>query len=376
MSISILEIRNADRVTVGIIDTARSVIWHSRYYGTGDFEIYMQATANAVELLQVGNYVTRPNNDEVGVIEAITFNFSIQDGYMITAVGRFAKSILDRRIIYKLSETVNTPTILSGNVEIAVRRLVLDNAIDCTDTRRNISILGLAALNNLPQIIVDENGNPAQKQVSYDNLLEYTEKVLQEYGMSAKVILNDSNKKLLYSVFEGADRSADNTDGNEPIVFSVDYDNLNSSNYQYDEKPLKNTALIGGQGEGLERFYTLLASNKSGLQLREVFVDASSINRKYKPAGSETEQTYTKAEYRALLNQKGQEQLKQTIILETFTGDINVSFGVWQFNRDYFLGDIVTVQDNKINKYINTRITEATEVQDENGYTVDIVFGE
>ena len=376
MSISILEIRNADRVTVGIIDTAKSVIWHSRYYGTGDFEIYMQATANAVELLQVGNYVTRPNNDEVGVIEAITFNFSIQDGYMITAVGRFVKSILDRRIIYKLSETVNTPTIISGNVEIAVRRLVLDNAIDCTDTRRNISILGLAALNNLPQIIVDENGNPAQKQVSYDNLLEYTEKVLQEYGLSAKVILNDSNKKLLYSVFEGADRSTDNTDGNEPIVFSVDYDNLNSSNYEYDETPLKNSALIGGQGQDLDRFYTLLTSGKTGLQLREIFVDASSINRKYKTAGSDTEQTYTNAEYRALLNQKAQQKFKETVVKETFTGDINVSFGVWQFNRDYFLGDIVTVQDNKINKYINTRITEATEVQDENGYSVDVVFGE
>ena len=376
MSISILEIRNADRVTVGIIDTAKSVIWHSRYYGTGDFEIYMQATANAVELLQVGNYVTRPNNDEIGIIEAITFNFSIQDGYMITAVGRFAKSILDRRIIYKLSETVNTPTIISGNVEIAVRRLVLDNAIDCTDTRRNISILGLAALNNLTPVIVDENGNPSQKQVSYDNLLEYTEKVLQEYGLSAKVILNDSNKKLLYSVFAGTDRSTDNTDNNEPIVFSVDYDNLNSSNYEYDETPLKNSALIGGQGQDLDRFYTLLTSGKTGLQLREIFVDASSINRKYKTAGSEEEQTYTNAEYRALLNQKAQQKFKETIIKETFTGDINVSFGVWQFNRDYFLGDIVTVQDNKINKYINTRITEATEVQDENGYTVDVVFGE
>ena len=374
MSISILEIRNAERETIGIIDTAKSVIWHRKYYGVGDFEIYAQATDNIVELLKVNNYVTRPDDEEIGVIEKITFDFSIQNGYMITAVGRFAKSILDRRIIYKLSGTVNTPTILSGNVEIAIRQLVLDNAIDCTDTRRNISILGLAALNNLPPVIVDENGNAAQKQVSYDNLFEYTEKVLQEYEMSSKIILNNSNRKLLYSVFMGADRSTDNTDNNDPIIFSIDYDNLNSSNYQYDETPLKNTALIGGQGEGLERFYTLLASNKSGLQLRELFVDASSVNRKYKTAGSETEQTYTNAQYRSMLNQKAQEKLKETIIAENFSGDINVSFGVWQYNRDYFLGDIVTVQDNKIDKYINTRIIEATEVQDENGYKVDVVF--
>jgi hypothetical protein len=237
-------------------------------------------------------------------------------------------------------------------------------------------VLGLGALKGLTPVIVTESGEAGQKQVSYENLLEYTEKVLQEYGLSATIALNDSNKKLLYSVFQGADRSTDNTEGNEPIIFSVDYDNLNSSNYHYDERPLKNTALIGGAGEGLERFYTLLTSGKSGLQLREIFVDASSVNRKYKVEGETEERTYTNAEYREMLNQKAQEKFKETIIKETFTGDINVSFGIWQYNRDYFLGDIVTVQDNKINKYINSRIIEATEVQDENGYSVDVVFGE
>lgn len=375
--IDYVEIKNAERETVGIIDTASSVIWHSVYYGVGDFEIYAQATEQNLELLKVGNYVTRQNNDEVGVIEAITITFSIQDGYMITATGRFAKSILERRIIYNLSETVNTPTILRGNVEQAIRQTVLDNAISCSfDSRRNIPILGLAALNNLTPKIVDESGNAAQKQVSYQNLLEYTDKVLQEYGLSSKIIYNDSNKKLLYSVFEGADRSTDNADGNDPIVFSIEYDNLNSSNYLYDEKSLKNAALIGGAGEGLERFYTLFTGGKSGLQLREMFIDASSVNRTYKNDGSDEEIRYTNAEYRAMLNQKGQEKFKETIIKETFSGDINVSFGMWIYGVDYFLGDIVTVQDNFINKYANVRITEVTEVQDENGYSVDVVFGE
>ena len=374
--IDFVEIKNTERVTVGIIDAASSIIWHSVYYGVGDFEIYAQATKHNISLLQVGYYVTRNNNDEVGIIEAINFDFTVENGYMITATGRFAKSLLDRRIIYKLSETVNTPTILSGNVEIAVRQLVLDNAISCGfDSRRNISILGLAALKGLTPTIVDENGNAAQKQVSYQNLREYTDEVLQEYGLSANIIYNDSNKKLLYNVFEGSDRSTENTDGNEPIIFSIEYDNLNSSNYVYDETGFRNSALIGGAGEGIERFYTLFTENKSDLQLREIFIDAATINRTYKDDNDE-DQTYTNAEYREMLNQEAQKKFKETIIIEAFSGDINVSFGVWQYGRDYFLGDIVTVQDNYINKYINTRITEVTEVQDENGYSVDVVFGE
>lgn len=374
--IDFVEIKNADRETIGIIDTAKSIIWHSLYNGVGDFEIYIQATAQNISLLQVGYYVTRQNNDEIGIIDAVYITFTIQDGYMLTATGRFAKSLLERRLIYKLSDTVNTPTILRGNVEIAVRQLVQDNAINCTfDSRRNIPVLGLAALKGFPYIIVDSDGDPAQKQVSYQNLLEYTDGVLYEYGLSAKVIFNSGNKKLLYSVYEGADRFTGNTAGNEAIVFSVDYDNLNSSEYLYNVQPYKNAALIGGAGEGLERFYTLLTSGASGLTLREMFVNASAVNRKYKDEHDE-EQTYTNAEYRAMLNQKGQEQLQQHIITETFTGEINATFGLWQYGRDYFLGDIVTVQDNKIGKYVNVRITEATEVQDENGYTVNIVFGE
>ena len=372
-----VEIKNAERVTIGIIDTARSVIWHSVYYGVGDFEIYAQATPQNVELLQAGNYVTRQNNDEIGVIEDVVFDFTVQDGYMITATGRFAKSLLDRRLIYKLSGTTNTPTILSGKVEVAVRKTVQDNAISCSfDSRRNMPILGLAALKGLTPIIVDENGNAAQKQVSYQNLLEYTDSVLKEYGLSSKIIYNDSNKMLLYSVYAGDDRSTDNTAGNEPIVFSIEFDNLNSSNYQYSDKTLKNAALIGGAGSELERFYSLLTSGNSGLQLREIFVDASSINRTYKEDGSDEEHTYTDAEYTEMLNQQGLNTLNKHIITEAFTGDINVSFGLWQYGRDFFLGDIVTIQDNMINKYINARITEATEVQDENGYSVDVVFGE
>lgn len=461
--IDLIEIKDdSRRETIGIIDTARSIIWHSVYYGVGDFEIYAQATAQNVELLQVGYYVTRPNNDEVGIIENISVDFSLQDGYMITATGRFAKSLLDRRIIYKLSGTVNSPTYLKGNVEIAVRQVVKDNAIFCEfDTRRNIPILGLAGLNNLTPIIVDENGNAAQKQVTYKNLMEYTDEVLQEYGMSAKVILNNSNKNLLYSVFMGEDRSTDNTAGNERVIFSVEFDNLNSSNYAYSDRSLRNCALIGGEGEGLERFYSLLTANKSGLQLREMFVDAGSQNRTQKASelanvypdgtfsglnfvvngttiatlvvktdneyslrtlkekfpsgtvsgtkfvvggvtyaiavygkddtynltalgykamldvnGDDGDYMYTVAQYKSILNQQGQQALKEMIINETFTGDVNVSFGTWILGVDYFLGDIVTVQDNQIGKYVDVRITETTEVQDENGYTVSVVFGE
>lgn len=368
--IDYVEMRDADREVIGILDTAQSIIWHSLYYGVGDFEIYIRCTEDIVSLVNSTEYVTRPNNDEVGVIEKIEINDDLQNGKMMTISGRFAKSILDRRLIYNLSGKTNTATILRGNVETNIRTVVSDNAINCTNTARNIDIIQLGAVSGIGKIIVDENGAAAQKQVSYDNLLEYTDAVLQEYGMSAKMTLG-TNRKLLYRVYEGIDRSATNADGNMPIIFAREYDNLSSSNYSLDTSQEKNVALIGGQGEGLDRFYALLGS-KSGLSRREKWVDASSLSKEYEE--NEERKTYTDAQYAEMLKTKGKQEISQLNVVEDFSGTLDVTNGNWIYGTDYSLGDIVTVQDNDIGKYINVRITEIIEVQDENGFSIDAVY--
>ena len=372
--IKYVEVRDsATREVIGIIDTAQSIIWHSVYYGVGDFEVYIQLNAQTMLLLQVGNYITRTDNQECGIIEHINISNSREHGIMITASGRFAKSILDRRLIYNLSGTSNTPTILRGNVETNIRSVVKDNAIDCTDTNRNMSALELGAVAGIDKIIVDESGNAAQKQVSYQNLLEYTDGVLEEYEMSSFVALNAESQKLQYIVFEGIDRSEGNTSGNAPIIFSRDFDNLGDVDYTYDETAEKNTALIGGEGEGTERFYTLLSSGKSDLARKEMWVDASSLNKKYKDE-SDVEQTYTDTEYAGMLKAQGQQSMSKYNIIETMSGVIDITNGNFIYNRDFELGDIVTVQDTDIGKYINVRIREITEVQDENGYTIEAIY--
>lgn len=368
----ILTILNPSFSSLGFVDDAKSIIWHSAYYTSGDFEIYARATERYLDLLKVGYYAVRDDDGSVGIIESVDVKFTREQGYMITATGRDAKSILDRRLIYNLSDHTNTPTILSGLVETAVRSLVANNAISNSDIKRNISILSLGELKGYTETIVDENGNAAEKQVSYQNLLTYTDSLLKDYGLGARLLR--SGNGFAYEVFKGADRSTDNTDENQPIIFSTEYDNLTSSDYKYDESVHKNVALIGGAGQDLDRFYELLAGDETGLARREVFVNASSINRTYKDG--DTEQTYTDAEYSQLLKQNGRTALASQTALETFDGDVNVTFGNWLLNRDYFLGDIVTVQDNMLGKYINTRISDTTEVWDDNGYLVNVKFSD
>lgn len=137
---------------------------------------------------------------------------------------------------------------------------------------------------------------------------------------------------------------------------------------------LKNTALIGGEGEGEARFHAIVKSSASGAARREVFVDASRSSRTYKDENGE-EQTLTDSEYNGQLETVGLQAISSLSITETFDGEIDLTNGSFYFRKNFNLGDIVTIQDTEIGLYINARILEITEVQDDNGYQLNAVYG-
>ena len=378
--IDYVEIRSADtRELIGIIDTATSIIWHDVYYGVGDFDIQVPCTSRNTATLREGNYVTRYNARNVGIIERVEITYSPQNGRMIVAAGRFAKSLLDRRVIYKLKSTHSvSPTTLRGNVEAAARTLVNDHAINCTfDKARNMSELKLGAYANTAARIVDDGGDASRKQVTYRGLLEYTDELLQEYGMGAYCALDANDRKLAYTVFNASDKSIGNTAGNSPVIFSQDFDNLLSSEYTYNSANLKNTVLIGGEGEGEKRFCSLIArAAATGSARREMWVDASAEARTYTDENEE-EKTLTDAEYAQVLEAAARQEVTQYTSVETFNGEIDLSNSTFVYgaDADFYIGDIVTVQDVEIGLYINPRLLEVTEVQDAQGYRISAKYG-
>lgn len=370
--------RKSDRVLIGIIDTAQSIIWKSLYYGVGEFEVYVSATPENIEMLVEGNYITRPNNDECGIIEHIEITDDSKDGQMIIASGRFIKSILDRRIVYSatLSGTGYNyiwscdSSTLKGNVEVAVRQLISDNAINSKDDKRNIQEIYFTNddLSNLTEEITvntsDDVEESAEKQVTYKNLLEYTDSILQEYKMGARMWLDTNLLKFRYKIYKGVDRSRENNSV-EPIIFSKEFDNLTASSYVLDSSSYKNVALIGGEGEGKERKCAFVYSWIKGLERRETFIDASSI----------TQEELTLEAYRKQLEAQGEQSIAELQKAETFDGEIDLTNSLLEYGKDYNLGDVITIEDKYINKYINARILAVTEVQDDDGYKIEIEYG-
>lgn len=349
-----LYVLDRDFNILGIVDSYVSVLWRPSYSDIGDFEIYMGATAEAVELLQRNRYVVRASDVSVDTEGKVTYkkvmiiknriiNTDVENGDFLTVTGRELKYILHQRLIWSL-------TTVRGTAENAIRKYITNNAINPTNKNRVIPGLVLSEPLGLTDTI--------SKQVTAQPLDETIVEVCNTYGYGWDICIHDN--ALLFSLYKGVDRSYEQTD-RPYVVFSDDYNNLHDTEYQMSSENYANTALVGGEGEGADRKYVTVGDENTGLDRYEIFTDAKNT----KSSGESEEETISDLEYLQLLKESGKETLSSLGVTEAFTGEVVNNMG-FVYEKDFFLGDTVTV----INKYgisKNVRVISAIESQDENG---------
>lgn len=335
MEIYVLE---QDLSMLDVMDSATSVIWTPRYYDVGDFEIYMPATLKNVGLFIENRYVVRENSKMVGIIENVNIKTDAENGNYLTVSGRCLKSLLERRIIWG-------QTNLNGKTELALRRLITENAISPQNDARKIPGLTLGEIKGFEETI--------DMQITGDNLLNKVIEICKSSNIGWEVYLKGSD--LVVDFYKGVDRSYSQS-VIPYVVFSPEFDNLLLTETKIDVAASKNVALVAGEGEGTARTTTTIGE-AAGLSRREMFVDARDI--------SSNDGEIPSSEYIKLLQSRGIEKLAEQHETLSIAGEALDGYG-FEFNKDYFLGDIVAVS-NEYGIRANSRIIEVIECEDENG---------
>lgn len=199
--------------------------------------------------------------------------------------------------------------------------------------------------------------------------------MLQEYKIGAYVWLDPLTLDFLYVMYQGAERFVNNRAGNKPLIFGNQFDNLTSSSFSKDNSELRTTAIIGGEGEGADRFVARTNDNVTGFDRRELFVDSSSISKTVKDETTEDETVLPDSEYEALLIQEGRAKITENKVVEGFSCEVDLTNSKLKYLTDYNIGDLVTIEDTHLKQLHNARILKITEVQDENGYAISAEFG-
>ena len=332
---------------VAICDSFSSLLWDIEFYKPGEFEIYIAANATNLEHFQMGRIVKRTDDDEhFGLIEKVQITTDTENGDYLTVSGRFLVCLLERRIIY--------PT-YSGNSSIITiaKNIIMTNAMT---SKRAIPGLNFGAVNGW--------SDEMTLQVSYQNLMDWLYKICETiYG---SVNLRVKGNAMFLDFLTGADRSIEQN-ANPHIVFSDSYNNLLSFDYASDNSVTQNVAYIFGEGEGSERKHTTYfdGTEPSGVERYEVYLDRRDT----------AQEELTDEEYLAKLKQIGAENMvSPQIASEAEIAPLSTQF---EYNKDYFVGDFVTVQHDRFALSQNRiQLVGMIESFDQNGRSLTPTFKE
>lgn len=361
-----MELRFYDRSMnfLGLTESQTSVIWTRRYWSVGSFEIHLPLTASVAPFCKRGYMVAYTGATEVGVIEEIELNDAPELSEAILR-GRFAEAYFDLRVVtgtYKCPagawEYITPSWVQISTAEEAMRNIVTRFAYNSTLTAQQLPFVELGTNHQLPVT--------ADFQATYRNALGLIEEIAMGAGYGFKLVPNFTTKKLAFEVYTGLDKSRDN--GVRPFVeFSDDFANVETSNYIENDQLYRNFAYVGGHGEGTNRTFVTAGLNVTGLNRREVFIDARDI---------EQDDGMTEARYQALLARRAMERMADEYAMtQTFNCTANASTN-FTYRTDYDLGDIVTVVREDWGVSLDLRITELSEVYENGGMTVIPTFGE
>lgn len=371
-----------------IVDGFESFIWTDRYRTPGDFELYMPVSDLIMPYALEQNYVWQKNSDRLMIIEDIYIDTDAEIGPHITLSGRSLESLLERRV-------VADRTIISGNLQNGIKKLLDENAISPSDPSRVIPGLRFVESkeSNVTKLTCELN-------LLGETLLEVIEGQCELNDLGFRIVFNEDLGTFDFSLYYGEDRSYDQ-ERNPWVVFSPNYDNLLSSQYYSSSRELKTAAVAAGNISyeyGQQIVMVDAKPTLSGLDRREMFVDGSDIEmpdpQVDEDAIRESMEQYediTEAEIQAAIDaawehaisianagyqqqllEKGKEEVSRTFTTETFSGEIE-AVRQYVYNRDFFLGDVVQIRD-EYGREASSRITELIMSHDVNGESLIPTF--
>lgn len=335
-----------------IIDTFESLILNVQFYGIDDFEFIVPGTNKNITRLPIGKLLVREEDatedgyKNVMRIQNRRIDYDSERGWLLTLTGGGLKSIVRQRCI---SSQVG----FSGLVEQGLRQIITDNIIDPEDSARQIPNFVLAAEQGYTDVF--------ECQLLGENIADWMTEILPSYGIGWTVDIKNGQYVLTFK--KGVNRSYSQTE-NIPVVFSPEFDNLLNASYSYETTEYKNAGVVGGEGDGANQVSTTVGSAE-GLDRYETYIDGSSV--------SSNGEIITMETYINMLKEAGNAELNAASHVETFEGNI-IWDGVYKLNQDFFLGDIVQIDNGLMQA--TTRITEIIYSEDTNGSAVTPTFGD
>lgn len=359
---------------LGLIDEMASLLWHTKYFDVGTFNLLVPITDNNKRLLTTGNIIVKHDGkrevtDAAGGIwrraAQITYVHITKDENgleQIEAQGYMLSQWLNKRCI-------SPQIVATATNQSLINTMIKNNCGSSASTRRQF-----------PRFIM-----LAQETIA-GSAVEYANEVYAKLGLEVKaraqagklgydILINERSRQYGFYLYKGKDLTAKNSEGNTPCIFSRDFDNVNEQEYTASIENCGNFIYIQGTADdnGNQPVTTVDGAGAAGFDLVEVFCDATDIARKYQ--SGETEITIPLNTYLQMLQTRAAAELENYGKIINFVSTINTNSNL-KFKQDFDLGDRITCKETKWGIQIDARITEVTETYQKGAEEIEATFGD
>ena len=364
-----LEIFNkGNRTRDNMIKTYNYVSYKDEFNNKGEFTIIVPSNEDTLRILTFGNYILFEDG-VVGIIRKIS-NLQEEQGE-VTISGTLTNGLLSSRVFLKTSSYYDNITNIS-------RQMVSDLILTPENEKRRIHFIKLSE----DEKYIPQSDEKIRKQYTGDNLLTAISELFlpNGYGYELYPVIKNYNKEtgqysnldnMEFRVIKPKDRTIDNKDGNVPIVFSFDLDNLSRLLYEEDGSDYCTVAIVASEGVGENRKIIEVGdTSKSGSDRFELYVDARDLQTE-----NEDGTTISDEELEELMNQRGLEKLSEHRKFISMDGTINTGSMSYTYKKDFFKGDYVSVYSTELNRYFNLQISSVSKSISNGVEYMDLEFG-
>lgn len=346
--------KNLNRL--GIIDDFVQLNTERNITKMSQLNMIVDGAKENTDLLQKGLIIAKAEDLEYGYL-ILTREYIDEKSSQFEIIAPSLNSILNRRLV--LGQQTFT-----GAIEDVMKSFVLVNAVNPSNPNRIIPNLNISSNRGI-QVTTTEIGN----DVELDSFLY---EIANKNDVSWDVLMDVVNKRFIFDVWQGTDRSAEQNI-NPHIIFSKDRENILRQDYTDSDSDFKNVAIVAGEGEGTARRVVTVNDEISGWDRVEVFIDARDLQSTYTNENDQ-EVVLNSTEYQALLEERGKSKLAEYPQIVTFESDVDL-FANGVYGVDYFLGDKVSVVNDDLGIIMHTRIVSATEQITKKGSSLKVSFG-
>lgn len=336
---------------------ATNLQWNRKYYEAGMFSIQLPLVQYSPDI----RYIYTDARPEMGKVTQK--NYVNQDGFQYVQLsGYFLEHELDRHVVYQSSASniLNAPSWLyqSGKAEdVAYAYFDAFKTITTSGASSSLGILAGLSQRRGKDSIHYRNGEYLGYKI-YD--------ILKPSGMSFCVQYDFVENTRRFEVWSGLDRTEENTQGNNPAVFSTKYGNIKNPNVLIDETNYKNACLITNEQT---------VNDTSTYISRAIFLpDEGDTEYCFLQQNSRLNRNdYSDKDFILALESEATNALSEAI--RVVNAEFDAMEGNYEYMTDFDLGDLCNIEMPEMSLSAQARLIGCYEVMKSGQWSMTMEFG-